>query len=84
MLYAAQGAGSVAAGLLAGPALRRLGGRRFAAAGIALTGAAVAARAVPWDPVALASAVAGGLGLPCADRRATAVQRETPARCSAG
>ncbi|OYP18305.1 MFS transporter [Streptomyces sp. FBKL.4005] len=79
VLYAAQGAGSVAAGLLAGPALRRLGGRRFAAAGIALTGAAVAARAVPWDPVALASAAAGGLGLPCVLIAAlTAVQRETP------
>ncbi|MBL1106305.1 MFS transporter [Streptomyces sp. 5-8] len=79
VLYAAQGAGSVAAGLLAGPALRRLGGRRFAAAGIALTGAAVAARAVPWDPAALASAAAGGLGLPCVLIAAlTAVQRETP------
>ncbi|QJS12623.1 MFS transporter [Streptomyces argyrophyllae] len=79
VLYAAQGAGSVTAGLLAGPALRRLGGRRFAAAGIALTGAAVVARAVPWDPVALATSVACGLGLPCALVAAlTAVQRETP------
>ncbi|MGW2459513.1 MFS transporter [Streptomyces sp. NPDC001761] len=79
VLYAAQGAGSVAAGLLAGPALRRLGGRRFAAAGIALTGAAVVARAVPWDPVALATSMAYGLGLPCALVAAlTAVQRETP------
>ncbi|MET8559579.1 MFS transporter [Streptomyces flaveolus] len=79
VLYAAQGAGSVAAGLLAGPALRRLGERRFAAAGIALTGAAVAARAVPWDPVALATGVACGLGLPCVLIAAlTAVQRETP------
>ncbi|MGW4595271.1 MFS transporter [Streptomyces sp. NPDC004457] len=79
VLYAAQGAGSVTAGLLAGPALRRLGGRRFASAGIALTGAAVVARAVPWDPVALATSVACGLGLPCALVAAlTAVQRETP------
>ncbi|MEV7810549.1 MFS transporter [Streptomyces flaveolus] len=79
VLYAAQGAGSVAAGLLAGPALRRLGERRFAAAGIALTGAAVTARAVPWDPVALATGVACGLGLPCVLIAAlTAVQRETP------
>ncbi|MEV5172768.1 MFS transporter [Streptomyces flaveolus] len=79
VLYAAQGAGSVAAGLLAGPALRRLGERRFAAAGIALTGAAVTARAVPWDPVALATSVACGLGLPCVLIAAlTAVQRETP------
>ncbi|MDI5906051.1 MFS transporter, partial [Streptomyces sp. 12257] len=33
-LYAAQGAGSVAVGLVSGPALRRLGERRFAAYGI--------------------------------------------------
>ncbi|UFR05244.1 MFS transporter [Streptomyces sp. Go40/10] len=79
VLYAVQGAGSVAAGLLAGPALRRLGARRLAAAGIALTGAAVAARAVPWDPVAWACSAAGGLGLPCVLIAAlTAVQRETP------
>ncbi|CAL9316840.1 MFS transporter [Streptomyces sp. SudanB182_2057] len=79
VLYAAQGAGSVAAGLLAGPALRRLGARRLAAAGIALTAVAAAARAVPWDPVALASSAAGGLGLPCVLIAAlTAVQRRTP------
>ncbi|MEU3415183.1 MFS transporter [Streptomyces sp. NPDC006658] len=79
VLYAAQGAGTVAAGLLSGPALRRLGARRFAAAGIALTAVAAATRAVAWDPVALASSVAGGLGLPCVLVAAlTAVQRETP------
>lgn len=79
VLYAAQGAGSVAAGLLAGPALRRLGARRLAAAGIALTAVAAAARAVAWDPVALASSVAGGLGLPCVLIAAlTAVQERTP------
>ncbi|MFF8732585.1 MFS transporter [Streptomyces sp. NPDC015171] len=79
VLYAVQGAGSVTVGLLAGPALRRLGERRFAAAGIALTGVAVAARAVPWDPVAAASSAAAGLGLPCVLIAAlTAVQREAP------
>jgi len=79
VLYAFQGAGSVAAGLVSGSALRRLGARRFAAAGMALTGAAAAARAVPSDPVALVSCVAGGLGLPCVLIAAfTAVQRETP------
>ncbi|MGW1599071.1 MFS transporter, partial [Streptomyces sp. NPDC002343] len=79
VLYAAQGAGTVAAGLLSGPALRRLGARRFAAAGIALTAVAAATRAVAWDPVALASSVAGGLGLPCVLVAVlTAVQRETP------
>ncbi|MGW2699719.1 MFS transporter [Streptomyces sp. NPDC001340] len=79
VLYAVQGAGSVAVGLVSGPALRRLGGRRFAAAGIALTAAGVAARAVPSDPVALVAGAAVGLGLPCVLIAAlTAVQRETP------
>jgi MFS family permease len=79
VLYAVQGFGSVAVGLVSGPALRRHGGRRFAAAGIALTGLAVVARAVPCDAVALASGAASGLGLPCVLIAAlTAVQRETP------
>ncbi|TGZ18833.1 hypothetical protein DV517_38060 [Streptomyces sp. S816] len=64
---------------LTGPALRRLGARRFAAAGTALTGLAVIARAVPSDPVALVSSPVSGLGLPCVLTAAfTAVQRETP------
>ncbi|MFG2608029.1 MFS transporter [Streptomyces sp. NPDC048514] len=79
LLYACQGAGSVTVGLVSGPALRRFGGRRFAAAGIALTGVAMAARAVPSDAVALVTGVAAGLGLPCVLIAAfTAVQRETP------
>ncbi|MEW2619789.1 MFS transporter [Streptomyces sp. NPDC048106] len=79
VLYAFQGAGSVAVGLLTGPALRRLGERWFAAAGIALTGLALVARAVPFDAVALVSSLAAGLGLPCVLIAAlTAVQRETP------
>ncbi|MFG2883103.1 MFS transporter [Streptomyces sp. NPDC048297] len=79
VLYAVQGAGSVAVGLVSGPALRRLGGRRFAAAGIALTAAGVAARAVPSDAVALVGGAAVGLGLPCVLIAAlTAVQREVP------
>ncbi|CAM5498526.1 MFS transporter [Streptomyces griseomycini] len=79
VLYAAQGAGSVAVGLLAGPALRRLGGRRFAAAGTALLAVAVAARAVPHDHVALVAGAAIGAGLPAVLIAVlTAVQRETP------
>ncbi|MEV0484989.1 MFS transporter [Streptomyces sp. NPDC050508] len=79
VLYTAQGAGSVAVGLVSGPALRRLGARRFGAAGIALTAVAVAARAVPSDPVVLASSAAIGLGLPCVLIAAfTAVQGELP------
>ncbi|MER6380331.1 MFS transporter [Streptomyces sp. NPDC001250] len=79
VLYAFQGAGSVTAGLVSGVALRRLGGHRFGAAGIALTAVAVAARAVPSDAVALASATAIGLGLPCVlVATFTAVQQQTP------
>ncbi|CAM5663608.1 MFS transporter [Streptomyces californicus] len=79
VLYAVQGAGSVAVGLLAGPLLRRLPERAFAAGGIAVFGSAVAARAVPLDAVALAASAAIGFGLPCVlIAAATAVQRETP------
>ncbi|WP_112469058.1 MFS transporter [Streptomyces triticisoli] len=81
VLYAAQGAGSVVTGLASGTALRRLGGRRFAACGIALTAAGVALRAIPSDLVALMCSAAIGAGLPCVLIAAlTAVQRETAAR----
>ncbi|MFE0250461.1 MFS transporter [Streptomyces sp. NPDC059010] len=79
VLYAVQGAGSVAVGLLSGPALRRFGERRFAAYGIALTAAAAGLRAIPSDPVALVCSGAIGASLPCVLIAAlTAVQRETP------
>jgi MFS family permease len=79
LLYVVQGAGSVTIGLVSGPLLRRLGERRFAGYGIALTACAVALRAVPSDIVALASSAAGGVGLPCVLIAAyTAVQHETP------
>ncbi|WP_406341636.1 MFS transporter [Streptomyces sp. NBC_01578] len=79
VLYAAQGAGSIAIGLLAGPLLRRLPERVFTAAGIALFGAAVGVRALPYDAVALIASAAIGGGLPCVLIAAmTAVQRETP------
>ncbi len=79
LLYAVQGAGSVTVGMAAGPLLRRLGERRFAGYGIALTAVAVMARALPYDAVVLASAAAVGVGLPCVLIAAlTAVQRETP------
>ncbi|CAM5745022.1 hypothetical protein [Streptomyces afghaniensis 772] [Streptomyces afghaniensis] len=79
VLYAVQGAGSVAVGLLSGSALRRLGERRFAAYGIALLAVAVALRAVPSDPLALVCSAAIGAGLPAVLIAAlTSVQRETP------
>ncbi len=46
VLYAVQGAGSVAAGLLAGPLLRRMPERAFGGAGIAVFAVAVGARAL--------------------------------------
>ncbi|MFE9297114.1 MFS transporter [Streptomyces niveus] len=79
LLYALQGVGSIAVGLLAGPLMRRVPERLFAAGGIALFAAAVGLRALPYDAVVLASAVAVGIGLPCVLIVAlTAVQRETP------
>ncbi|GGW85905.1 MFS transporter [Streptomyces lomondensis] len=79
VLYAVQGAGSVAVGLLSGTALRRLGVRRFAACGIALLALAVALRAVPSDPPALVCSAAIGAGLPAVlIATLTSVQRETP------
>ncbi|WP_405781016.1 MFS transporter [Streptomyces sp. NBC_01378] len=79
VLYAAQGAGSVVAGLAAGGLLRRLGERRFAAAGIALFAVGAGLRALPYDAVALGCSAAIGMGLPCVLIAAlTAVQRETP------
>ncbi|WP_329574518.1 MFS transporter [Streptomyces sp. NBC_01361] len=79
VLSAVQGAGSVVAGLAAGGLLRRLGERRFAAAGIALFAAGAGLRGLPYDAVALGCSAAIGMGLPCVLIAAlTAVQRETP------
>lgn len=81
VLYAVQGAGSVVVGLASGVALRRLGERRFAVGGMALTGVAVALRAVPSDAVALVCGAAIGVGLPCVLIAAlTAVQSRVPQR----
>ncbi|MEV0448197.1 MFS transporter [Streptomyces sp. NPDC050600] len=80
VLYAAQGAGSVVAGLAAGPLLRRVPERGLAAAGLALFAVGVAARALPYDGVALAASGVIGVGLPWVLIAAmTAVQRGVPA-----
>ncbi|NEC69012.1 MFS transporter [Streptomyces sp. SID9727] len=79
VLSVAQGLGSVTVGLFAGALTRRLPGRVFAAAGIAVFGVAVGLRAVPSDAVALTACALIGVGLPCVLIAAlTAVQRETP------
>ncbi|MEW1724197.1 MFS transporter [Streptomyces sp. NPDC093109] len=79
VLYAVQGAGSVLSGLAAGPLLRRLPERVFAAGGIAVFALSVGARGLPYDAMVLASAAGVGLGLPCVLIAAlTAVQREIP------
>ncbi|MET9435362.1 MFS transporter [Streptomyces sp. NPDC006551] len=79
VLYAVQGAGSVVAGLAAGPLLRRVPARLLSAVGLALFAVAAAARALPHDGVALAASAVIGLGLPWVLVAAmTAVQREAP------
>ncbi|CAM5251287.1 MFS transporter [Streptomyces avidinii] len=79
VLYAVQGAGSVLTGLVAGPLLRRMPERVFAAAGTALFALGIAGRALPCDAVALVCSAVIGAGLPCVLIAAlTAVQREVP------
>lgn len=78
-LYVAQGAGSVAVGIASGALLRRVGERRFAGGGIALTAVSAVLLASPWDALVLAGSFANGVGLPCVLVAAlTAVQREAP------
>lgn len=80
VLYAVQGAGSVLAGLVAGPLLRRVPERAVAAVGLALFAAAVGVRALPYEATALAASAVIGLGLPWVlVATVTAVQREAPA-----
>lgn len=64
VLSAVQGAGSVAAGIVAGAVMRRLGERALAAAGLLLFTAGAAVRAVPALPVVVAGMLAIGVGLP--------------------
>ncbi|MEV5970658.1 MFS transporter [Streptomyces sp. NPDC051921] len=79
VLYAAQGAGSVVAGLAAGPLLRRVPERGLAAAGLGLFAVGAAARALPNDTVALGASAIVGLGLPWVlIATMTAVQRQVP------
>ncbi|MFD5328708.1 MFS transporter [Streptomyces sp. NPDC127092] len=80
VLYAAQGAGSVVAGLLAGPLLRRATERTLASVGLAVFALGAAARALPYDTVALTASGLVGVGLPWVLIAVlTAVQRGVPA-----
>ncbi|WP_051820641.1 MFS transporter [Streptomyces flavochromogenes] len=79
VLYAVQGAGSVLAGLVTGPLLRRIPERSLAAAGLGLFAVAMGVRALPYEATALAASAAIGLGLPWVlVAVVTAVQREAP------
>jgi hypothetical protein len=80
VLYAVQGVGSVIGGVAAGPLMRRMPERWFAAGGIVLFAVGAGLRALPSTPVALVASGAVGFGLPTVLITAlTAVQRETPA-----
>ncbi|MCX5389959.1 MFS transporter [Streptomyces sp. NBC_00094] len=80
VLYAVQGAGSVLAGLVAGPLLRRVPARTVAALGLALFAVAAGVRALPYEATALAASAVIGLGLPWVlVAVVTTVQREAPA-----
>src|SRR5215468_722629 len=80
VLGAAQGAGSVVAGLLVPSLLRRLGEYGSAGAGFALNAVGLGAAATATAPGAAAGALAVGLGLPMVlVAELTLIQRRTPA-----
>ncbi|MFB7449501.1 MFS transporter [Streptomyces sp. NPDC056194] len=81
VLYAVQGVGSVLAGLVTGPLLRRVPERTLSAAGLALFAVAVGVRgALPYEATALAASAVIGLGMPWVLIAVmTAVQKEAPA-----
>ncbi|HEX8348233.1 MAG TPA: MFS transporter [Actinoplanes sp.] len=64
VLVSAQGAGSIVGGLLAGPLITRYGPIAVGVTGTVVFGIALLARCLPWWPVAVATAVVAGVGLP--------------------
>jgi hypothetical protein len=62
VVFAFEGAGSIAGGLLAPALLRRLGEMRLAGAGLALMGIGIAAMTEPTANAVLAGAAVGGAG----------------------
>ncbi|HWG98380.1 MAG TPA: MFS transporter, partial [Pilimelia sp.] len=79
VLLSAQGAGSVAGGLVVGRILGRRGPLAVAGAGALLCAAGCLARCLPWWPATVAAGVVTGVGLPWTLVAAlTAVQTRTP------
>ncbi|MEV4198893.1 MFS transporter [Micromonospora globbae] len=79
VLVTAQGAGSIAGGLVVGRLLSRYGAARVAVAGTLLFAAACLGRCLPWPPALVGAALVGGVGLPWTLVAAiTAVQTHTP------
>ncbi len=80
VLLSAQGAGSIAAGLVAGRLIGRLGPVRVATVGAVLFAVVCLLRCLPWWPAAVVASVLAGLALPWALVAAViAVQTHTPA-----
>jgi MFS family permease len=80
ILLSAQGAGSIAGGLVVGRLITRWGATWVGVAGTTLFAVGLLARCLPWSPALVAGAVIGGIGLPWTLVAAvTAIQRNTPA-----
>lgn len=80
VLATAQGAGSVAGGLIVGRVITRRGAVAVGVAGTVVFAAGCVVRCLPWWPATVAAAVLAGVGLPWALVAAvTAVQTHTPA-----
>ncbi|MBQ1047105.1 MFS transporter [Micromonospora sp. C51] len=79
LLLSAQGAGSVAGGLVVGRLISRLGPTAVALAGAGLFALSCLVRCLPWWPGVVTASVLAGLGLPWALVAAvTAVQTHSP------
>ncbi|KUJ47115.1 MFS transporter [Micromonospora maris] len=79
VLLSAQGAGSVAGGLVVGRLITRFSPTTVAVVGTALFAASCLGRCVPWWPAVLAASVVAGVGLPWTLVAAvTAVQTHSP------
>jgi MFS family permease len=79
ILASAQGAGSIAGGLVIGRLLARIAPTRAAALGAVIFAAACVAWSLPWWPALITGSVLAGIGLPWALIAAlTAIQTGTP------